>query len=561
MQSTADFQLLGGEMLIESGDTVFNDGAVTFFGANLKGGAASSVWVNKDSSSLKLGGTVFSTNGTLDPSGSGNTVNYYKAGAQTIATPLSSYHNLTLSSSGAKTLSGYTDIDSNLTVSGTAQLASANYVINVGGNWNISSANADPFVEGTGEVIFDGNTSQTITNTNDETFYKVEVNKSGGDINLASFTDMTITDTLNLLSGDIKISSNLFKTTSSTVITGGSANSYIHADTGTVRRFMNSNRSYSYPIGDVDDYSPMTFTMNSFTGGGSGYIDIGVTDAVHPNISGSYHISRYWTLNSNDFSTINYDLTYNYVNSDVVGLENNLIAARWNSSTWTTYNNADTLNNELSTGSGITALPANHDFSADSTGAVLPIELLSFQAQLNGTKVKLDWSTASEIENDYYTIERSADGFNFEGILDVPAAGTKYSRTSYTSFDEHPLHGVSYYRLKQTDKSSEYSYSGIIAIHRIGLEPTQIRVYPNPILSGETINVDYGVGELENREVRVNLFDMKGESVYRNILVPDQNVRQVEFTPAGLQSGVYVLVVGIEKAIFKQRLIITQRSR
>ena len=97
----------------------------------------------------------------------------------------------------------------------------------------------------------------------------------------------------------------------------------------------------------------------------------------------------------------------------------------------------------------------------------LPVELISFTASLEGSNAILNWITASEINSDYFEIERSLDGINFESISMIDGAGNSNHQLSYSDIDYNvDLLGVSvfYYRLKQTDFDGSYSYSQIVPL-------------------------------------------------------------------------------------------------
>jgi hypothetical protein len=91
----------------------------------------------------------------------------------------------------------------------------------------------------------------------------------------------------------------------------------------------------------------------------------------------------------------------------------------------------------------------------------------------------LDWITYSEINNDYFTIERSQDGIDFEAIEDINGAGTSDQAIFYESLDPTPYLGTSYYRLRQTDFDGTQSISPVRAVH-IDIQG-QFSVYPNPM--------------------------------------------------------------------------------
>ncbi len=100
-----------------------------------------------------------------------------------------------------------------------------------------------------------------------------------------------------------------------------------------------------------------------------------------------------------------------------------------------------------------------------SPTGILPVKLIAFNALLVNKKVNCTWETASEINNDYFTIERSTDGNHFESIGRVKGKGNTNTNTRYRFTDNNPLAGISYYRLKQTDFDNTYTYS---AIKRVG---------------------------------------------------------------------------------------------
>lgn len=93
--------------------------------------------------------------------------------------------------------------------------------------------------------------------------------------------------------------------------------------------------------------------------------------------------------------------------------------------------------------------------------APLPIELKSFNCTNKKTGIELNWITSTERNNDYFAIERSSDGKNFEEIAQMNGAGNSTSEKQYQYLDKTPLNGTSYYRLKQVDYNSESTYSDL----------------------------------------------------------------------------------------------------
>jgi subtilisin-like proprotein convertase family protein len=108
----------------------------------------------------------------------------------------------------------------------------------------------------------------------------------------------------------------------------------------------------------------------------------------------------------------------------------------------------------------------------------LPITLIHFAGKAHEDFNELTWKTASEVNNDYFLIQRSPDGNNFTDIGTVEGNGNTNSITEYSYLDEFASLGTSYYRLKQFDYNGEFEYSNIIAIN--SYKEIDIAIYPNP---------------------------------------------------------------------------------
>lgn len=116
----------------------------------------------------------------------------------------------------------------------------------------------------------------------------------------------------------------------------------------------------------------------------------------------------------------------------------------------------------------------------------LPISLLDFKAYFENNRVLLQWSTASEKNNRFFSIERSTDGLNWETVTTLEGAGTTDARQNYQAEDHHFENGLNYYRLKQTDTDESYQYSGIVFINT-GHREKITNLFPNPFTRDITI--------------------------------------------------------------------------
>lgn len=144
----------------------------------------------------------------------------------------------------------------------------------------------------------------------------------------------------------------------------------------------------------------------------------------------------------------------------------------------------------------------------------LPIQLLSFTGEAKDQEVELSWQTATEQQNNYFEVQRSADAVDFTSLAKVPTkapGGNSTSQINYQYNDKQPLSGISYYRLLQTALSGQQKSSGIISVMFEEKHNIAFIVYPNPG-KGE-FNVDF-TGIENNHELRVTMYDMQGSKVY-----------------------------------------------
>lgn len=171
-----------------------------------------------------------------------------------------------------------------------------------------------------------------------------------------------------------------------------------------------------------------------------------------------------------------------------------------------------------------------------SPGTPLPIELIDFTANVGELNlVELAWQTASEINNDYFTIERSLNARNWEEVDRIDGAGNSNKVLSYTYTDDSPYSGTSYYRLKQTDFDGQYSYSPIRAVKIDSEGDVNIEIYPNP-----TNDKIYVVGNLSG----LKLYNVYGRDVTALTSISYENNSKITIDLTPLKAGLYYLRMG-----------------
>lgn len=174
------------------------------------------------------------------------------------------------------------------------------------------------------------------------------------------------------------------------------------------------------------------------------------------------------------------------------------------------------------------------DDCAPST-AILPIELLYFTARPVGSTVRLEWSTASETNNDIFTVLRSADGYSFSPIGTLQGAGTSIVQQSYELVDEDPYYGTSYYRLMQTDLDGTITFSEIIAVNFGNAGNLQIDQVTD---QGDIVEVL--VSSEDHLPVTLTVHDVAGRLIYEQ--TREAGAPGVFFIPASyLSKGMFIL--------------------
>jgi hypothetical protein len=165
--------------------------------------------------------------------------------------------------------------------------------------------------------------------------------------------------------------------------------------------------------------------------------------------------------------------------------------------------------------------------------AALPIELFDFIAMATRDgRIKLQWTTTTEINNDFFSIERAvAPEIKFSKIFEVPGAGTTTAKTSYEQIDEKPYPGVNYYRLKQTDFDGKFSYSKVVSA-----EVQKVTsVYPNPIT--DKWSVEFEDAGTSPRVIEV--LDLTGKKIteYKTQLT------RIDLSREGIPAGTHILKI------------------
>lgn len=181
----------------------------------------------------------------------------------------------------------------------------------------------------------------------------------------------------------------------------------------------------------------------------------------------------------------------------------------------------------------------------------LPVNWVTFSAYKNDNKtVVLQWSTANEINNKYYEIEKSSDGITFSNIGKIDAGNNSSAVQQYFFNDVKPYSGANYYRLKQVDKDGKSSYSKIVKVTFDGTGAGYV-VYPNPAVNKSTVRV---LNEI--KQLTIRLADASGKLVYKRSAGSVKAGEEFEIPVKGFGKGIYILTLVTEKGMSNEKIIV-----
>ncbi|MFI5148555.1 MAG: T9SS type A sorting domain-containing protein [Bacteroidia bacterium] len=486
----------------------------------------------------------------------GATIVFDGTGTQTIDGTLigsNAMPNLTITkASGTVVLNQNMDIAGSFTTSNATSIFNSNgkYIKLAGNFTNFSGATTFTNVTG-GTLEFNG-TSQTYSSGALFSLNNVTMNQSAttSTVTVSGFNmQLGTSGVLTFTKG--RIVTNALKVTQLNTavasVTVGNTNSYVD---GNLQRYLSgAAAAYDFPVGYgvPAGYSPgggyqranIAFTTATTIGNLTARFDLwgGANPALAPEGQneagcGMYTVNDldngFWTISANATPTSGtYNTTLystNYSNSALgvmweVTKNTALTAGGW-------YMDGVCVNNASPAVVVRNAMNGFSWFAVAQSIVVLPVELISFTGKNENGINYLNWETATETNNNYFLLERSSDGLNFEELGLLSGAGTTSTAHSYNFTDNHPPHGISYYRFKQVDFNGKYVYSNIVPLLNTMKPVILENIYPNPTTQG--ISFDFfapvkGNVTIEMMDVvgRTLFTETKGVNAGKNILSED----------------------------------------
>jgi hypothetical protein len=183
-----------------------------------------------------------------------------------------------------------------------------------------------------------------------------------------------------------------------------------------------------------------------------------------------------------------------------------------------------------------------------SSGIVsLPIELFSFSAQTLNNVNNVSWKTETETNNDYFTLEKSTDGYDWTEIYTCKGAGTTTIAQRYSYTDKESSNQIVYYRLKQTDFDDHYTYSSIVSVSQ-NAQKIHCTLYPNPT----TGILHIAIAEDLQAFVRIEVVDAMGSVLF------ESSEYKAEIDLSNQPNGLYFIKVSTENQLIVKPIILSK---
>ena len=464
----------------------------------------SSTWNNLTNSTLEIGHRAsIPFTWDFNCSSTGNTVDYFRIGDQTIYIPNdTSYWNLTTSNTGKKTAENDLDINGDLLVRDSSELDVSvnNYFINIAGNWTDSSF----FNERLGTVVYDGMADQFLTAIGGEIYFNKVINKSSGGVYLNDSSIIKVNGFLNLLNGLVYSSNNALMIIQDGASSNeGNSGSYV---SGPMKKYGLTN--FVFPIGKSNYWARIGIsnltTSSPFV---AEYFNFPYTDIVNINTSTLNRVSNieYWSLNGKTSA----EATLYWEDNVRSGINSfsDLVVAQYRSGVWENEGQSNIVSGFSGnvTSALINSFNPYLTFGTTNEDDLMNIKIVNFSAKEDDEKIILNIELSEKLnQEDVLILERSIDGHQFS-LVD---RFTEDKSNFY--FKDAVLEGKGqiYYKLTlYSENKIVDSKHTSIKLHNSNFD---FKIYPNPFFEKVKVDVINNQGDY----LHLSLYNAKGDILY-----------------------------------------------
>ena len=398
------------------------------------------------------------------------------------------------------------------------------------------------------------------SNSSGSEFKNLTIYNSAG-ITLSS--DIEISGTLNLASGGINTNGKTLHVTASGSVTGSKGTTpcnCIYPDAYTQE--LTTTSAVEFRTGNSggterksiwvqpENANSVTFSADFIDNVHGDASDCG-TGLDHISSASYYDVSR-------TAGTENAKVKIGWYTNDQVDDYASLLLAHYDGSQWQKVVSTPTGSNTSGTiiSDGFQSSFSPFALGSSNSGNALPIDLLSFGGECENGRVQLEFVVASQVNNDYFTIERSMDAYKWNEVGVIAGEGNTNTQVTYNWTDDNPFNGVSYYRLAQTDYDGITKRFDPIAVSCETLV-TGYSVYPNP--ANEVLNIDIELTSHQGNDVEIEIVDINGRVIQsQNAPQLDRGYNHLEVDLSEIPSGVYMINFAGTRDYIKESHIVIQ---
>lgn len=328
--------------------------------------------------------------------------------------------------------------------------------------------------------------------------------------------------------------------------------------------------SFTIPYGySTTDYLPLTVNKTSNGSPVNGFLLSSTYSTASDNLPWSedvtnmnniaggagelYVLDRWWIVDASSYSTTkpNVDLTFTYRESEEYDAPNIISESSLQAQQWDSDANGWKAPSGTQSGSQVTTSITGSNFFRNwvlsDIVLPLPIDLIHFSTLCDGSTTKIEWETSSELNNDFFTLEKTVDGIHFEPVTQIQGAGNS-TLMHYYSYEDHFSSEEMYYRLTQTDYDGNTTKSELIASKKCFQNDPHITIYPNP--SSGKVMFEYL--NKNNDFISAKIVDMLGNNI------ENSNQAKDFFDLSDMAEGVYFLQLYLLNQDLIEKIVISK---